>query len=88
MNPEAGMHGSLGSNSDSSRTGTPPNDLRKGNLGEDLILHASKLLPALKIECFYWLTAQQSESFRRKPTSAPFKHTSQLFHVHTCFNLC
>lgn len=48
------------------------NNCRKGNLTEDLILHAFTLLPGLKIERFYWLRVQQSESLRGKPFSACF----------------
>lgn len=44
------------------------NDHTKGNLTEEFILHAFTLLPALQIQCFYWLTVRQSKSVWGSPS--------------------
>lgn len=73
------LHASPCSNSGSQfEKRSTANDHRKTNLTEVLIQHAFKLLPALKIQCFYWLSDQQSESVWVKSVSAFFK---QLFEV-------
>ena len=58
------------------------NDHRKGNLTENLILHAFTLLPALKIQCFYWLTAQQSECVCGKTLLGFFQTALFMIHDH------